>query len=67
MSEIRVKTTNSYNRLMEMAEKENYEFSGKIVGRDRFNKHKILVQTECGCSKWFDVSDVKPANATCDH
>ncbi len=67
MSEVRVKTTNEYNSMMSMIKEEKYEFSGKIVGRNATNKHKILVQAECGCSKWFDVSDVKPVDATCDH
>lgn len=66
-NEMRVKTTYKYNRFMGLAGNENYSFSGEIVARDPHDKHRVLVESNCGCSKWFGVDELKPEDATCNH
>ena len=59
MDKAEVQTTNEYKSL------HNKSFSGKIVKRNKFNDAIVLVEEECGCSHWINVSWLKPVSDNC--
>ena len=62
MKEVKVKTTNKYTKDCNQP-----AFSGKIVAHDPSDKHRVLVEMECGCSEWLSVTWLKPIDSKCDH
>jgi len=59
--QVEVKTTNEYKSEF------GKSFSGKIVKRNNKKDEIVLVQEDCGCSHWVDVSWLKPIDDSCQN